>query len=161
MKTIVCTLLSMLLTVVAEAQDFATRFRGECKSTALKCVTVGPKMMEAAVANAGHQGENTEDINHIMSQLTSMQVISATHNKKAYYTKAQALLKRNDNRFELYRVITEKAKKSQINIRRQEGKIVELVLLTLTPKEFTLINFTGDMDTHSMQHLSRLMTKHS
>lgn len=161
MKTIACTLLSMLLTIVVQAQDFATRFREECNSKALQCVTVGPKMMEAAVANAGHTGENTEEINHIMSQLTSMQILTAIKDKKTYYTKAQTLLKRNENRFELYRVLTEKNKRSQINIRRQEGKIVELVLLTLTPKEFTLINFTGDMDTHTMQSLSRIMTRHS
>lgn len=161
MKTIACTLLSLLLTIVAQAQDFATRFREEYKSNALQCVTVGPKMMEAAVANAGQKGENTEEIKHIMSQLTSMQILTATQNRKAYYIKAQTLLKRNENRFELYRVLTEKNKRSQINIRRQEGKIVELVLLTLTPKEFTLINFTGDMDTHAMQSLSRIMTRHS
>lgn len=161
MKTSVFTLLLMLLAVTTNAQDFATRFREECKSSALKCVTVGPKMMEAAVANAGHQGENREDINHIMSQLTSMQIISSTRNGRVYYAKAKALLKRNENRFELYRVLTERNKRSQINIRRQEGKIVELVLLTLTQKEFTLINFTGDMDTQSMQSLSRIMTKHS
>lgn len=161
MKTLVCLLLSMTVAIVAKAQDFATRFREECKSTALQCVTVGPKMMEAAVANAGHKGENAEDINHIMSQLTSMQVITATKNRKAFFAKAQTLLKRNDNRFELYRVLTERNKRSQINIRKQEGKVVELVLLTLTSKEFTLINFTGDMDTGSMQSLSRIMTKHS
>lgn len=161
MKTFVCILLSMFLTIAVQAQDFATRFREECKSTALKCVTIGPKMMEAAVANAGHNGESTEEVNHIMSQLTSMQIISTTHNRKACYTKAQALLKRNENRFELYRTLTEKTKKSQINIRKQEGKIVELVLLTLTAQEFTLINFTGDMDMGAMQSLSRIMTKHS
>lgn len=161
MKTIVCTLLSLLFTISMNAQDFATRFREECKSNALQCVTIGPKMMEAAVANAGHAGENTEEINHIMSQLTSMQIISASRNGRLYYAKAQALLKRNENRFELYRILSEKSKKSQINIRKQEGKIVELVLLTLTQKEFKLINFTGDMDTSSMQSLSRIMTKHS
>lgn len=161
MKTLVCTLLSMLLTVMVQAQDFATKFLEECDSRTLKCVTVGPKMMEAAVANASHGGENVEEINHIMSQLTSMQVLTAIRNRKVYFTKAQALLKRNDNRFELYRTLTEKNKKSQINIRKQEGKVVELVMLTLTPREFTLINFTGEMDTKSIQSLSRIMTKRS
>lgn len=154
-------LLGLLMTLTAWAQDFATRFREECRSTSLKCVTVGPKMMEAAVANAMHHGSNTDNINHIMSQLTSMQVVSATRNSKTWFAKAQALLKRNENRFELYRVLTERNKKSQINIRRQEGRIVELVMLTLTGREFTLINFTGDMDTEAMQSLSRIMTKHS
>lgn len=161
MKTIVCTLLSLLVALVAQAQDFATRFREVCQSQELRCVTVGPKMMEAAVANGGHEGGNTEEISHIMSQLTSMQVISATQNRKVYYVKARTLLKKNENRFELYRVLAERNKKSQINIRKQDGKIVELVMLTLTPKEFTLINFTGDMDTKSMQSLSRIMTRHS
>lgn len=161
MKTIVCSLLFMCVALSIAAQDFATKFRTECKSSALKCVTVGPKMMEAAVANGDHDNASTEEINHIMSQLTSMQILSATKNNRVLFTKAQTLLKRNENRFELYRVLTEKNKRSQINIRRQDGKVVELVMLTLTHKEFTLINFTGEMDASSMQNLFRLMTRHS
>lgn len=161
MKTIVSTLLFLFFAIAIQAQDFATRFREECNSPTLKCVTVGPKMMEAAVANGNHGGGNAEEINHIMSQLTSMQVLTATRNRKVYFAKARALLKRNDKRFELYRVLTEKNKKSQINVRKQDGKIIELVMLTLTSKEFTLINFTGEMDSKSMQSLSRIMTKRS
>ncbi len=158
----VCILWMCLMALGLQAQDFTTKFHEECKqSTALRYVTVGPKMMEAAVKEAAKKGQSQAEIGHIMTQLTSMQIVTAKTGRTLYYNKAKALLQNNPNRFVPYSSYKGKNVWRTIHIRKQGDKIAELVMLALDKKTFTLINFTGQMDEKAIMSLARMMGKRS
>lgn len=143
-----------MLTAAAtmNAQDFASRFRGEHKNDSnIACVTISPKMMQEMIEN---DEDKKEELVDIISELKSMQMCTSKVNAKRYFDDALSLVDKNSSLFETVHSQSDKDSKSRIVVRRKKNCIIELVMLMCSDKGFSLINFTGKMDADGIARLA-------
>ena len=133
------------LPFLAFAQDFASKFMAEYKSDVqLNCISVSPRMMEEVLkVNVENDGDKILDI---ISKLKSMQMISSEKEGSKYYKKALNILEKNTNRFEPFLSFNDSSQNCRIMVRKKNGIILELVMLTNVSEKFCVINFTGNMN---------------
>lgn len=140
-----------LLSVSVVAQDFASRFLTEHKAdTNLTRVTISPKMMKEIMKS---DAEKDDEILEIISNLKSMQMLTAKVKGQSYYKEALKIVEKNSDRFEPFLSFKDKAQNCQIMIRKKNDVIIELVMLMHEKNHFAVINFTGNM---SPEFISRL-----
>lgn len=134
-----------LFPFLAFAQDFASKFMAENKSDVqLNCISVSPRMMEEVLkVNVENDGDKILDI---ISKLKSMQMISSEKEGSKYYKKALNILEKNTNRFEPFLSFNDSSQNCRIMVRKKNGMILELVMLTNVSDKFCVINFTGNMN---------------
>ncbi|MEG2513894.1 MAG: DUF4252 domain-containing protein [Bacteroidaceae bacterium] len=145
-----------LLSTVISAQDFASRFLGErADDTNLKCISISPKMMRE-VLKIDVEKEN-ENVLNIISNLKSMQMLTADVEGKTYFEQAMNLLGKNNNRFEPFLSFKDKSEDYQIMVRKKKGTIVELVMLMHDKEHFVVINFTGIMSDEFIRKMAKSM----
>lgn len=156
MKSVLLTLLMTVLSVTVAAQDFATRFMAEHKSDAnLSCITISPSMMKQILkVDAVEKDENMAEV---ISNLKSMQLITAKVKATRYYQEALKIVEKNSDRFDPYLSSKDKFGESRIMVRRHKGTIVEMVMLTNYRKKFSVINFTGIMSDDFISELAGSM----
>lgn len=125
------------------AQDFTSLFLTEHKQdTNLTCVTISPKMMQEIMKS---DAEKDEEVLEIISNLKSMQLLTAKVEGQRYYNRALKIVEKNTNRFEPFLSFSGESENSKIMIRKNKGNIIELVMLIHEKNHFTIINFTGTM----------------
>lgn len=125
------------------AQDFTSLFLTEHKQdTNLTCVTISPKMMQEIMKS---DAEKDEEVLEIISNLKSMQLLTAKVRGQSYYNRALKIVEKNTNRFEPFLSFSGESENSKIMIRKNKGNIIELVMLIHEKNHFTIINFTGTM----------------
>ncbi len=145
-----CLLLFLVacLHAAAHAQsslDFAEKFLTMHQAdSALKCVTVSPKMMEQLVHmnSANHE----ENIIQAIAKLKSARIVTGNAD---YYIKAEELLEKNNRRFKMDKEYhTEEQHGAFYTRKDKEGRTVEFIMLCAEPQRdrFTIINLTGDID---------------
>lgn len=134
-----------LLPVFVFAQDFVSKFMAESNADAnLNCISVSPRMMEEVLkVNVENDRDNLLDI---ISNLKSMQMVSSEREGAKYYKKALSILEKNTNRFEPFLSFNDSSQNCRIMVRKKNGIILELVLLTNDSNKFSVINFTGNMN---------------
>lgn len=153
MKSVLLLCWMALLSVAVSAQDFASRFMVEHKAdTNLTCVTISPKMMEEIMKN---DAEKDEDIMDIISNLKSMQVLTSKVKGKNYYEEALKIMEKNSNRFEPFLSFRDKSANCQIMVRRKKDTIIELVMMMHEKNHFSVINFTGKMNSEFIDQIKR------
>ncbi|MEG1838721.1 MAG: DUF4252 domain-containing protein [Bacteroidaceae bacterium] len=145
-----------LLSVAISAQDFASRFLEErTDDTNLKCISISPKMMHEVLKIDVEKGN--EDILDIISNLKSMQMLTANVEGKTYFEQAMDLLDKNNDRFEPFLSFKDKSEDYQIMVRKKKGSIVELVMLMHDKEHFIVINFTGIMSDEFIRKMAKSM----
>ena len=130
---------------LAFAQDVASKFMAENKTDVrLNCISVSPRLMEEVLkVNVENDGDKILDI---ISKLKSMQMISSEKEGSKYYKKALSILEKNTNRFEPFLSFNDSSQNCRIMVRKKNGIILELVMLTNVSEKFCVINFTGNMN---------------
>ncbi len=99
------------------AQDFTSFFLEEYPQDSLLVhVTVGPKMMEEIL-----QAEEplTEEVYHLISNLKSMQMLTADINAPFYYESALEIAQNNPERYETFLDFTGEAEKWRMLTRKK------------------------------------------
>ena len=144
MKSILLLCWMALFTVSVMAQDFASRFLTEHKGDSnISCVTISPKMMEEIIKS---DAEKDDEVLDIISNLKSMQLLTATVNGQSYYNEALKIVEKNSGRFESVLSFSDKSGNCQIMIRKKKKMIIEVVMLVHEKNHFSVVNFTGKMD---------------
>lgn len=140
-----------LLPVAVSAQDFASRFLTEHKAdTNLTCITISPKMMEEIMKSGAEMDDEVLDI---ISNLKSMQMLTAEVEGQKYYEEALKIVEKNRGRFEPFLSFKDKSEDCRIMVRKKNDAVIELVMLVYEKGRFSMINFTGKM---SPEFISRL-----
>jgi len=157
MKKLLLLVCLCIVSISLVAQDFTTRFMQSHKmDNNLKCVTISPKMMEKVM------NLNMDDgMMKMISDLKSMQMVTAKIHVKRYYHEAVALAKKNADRFLPYASYGRKKLNYEIMIRKRRKAIVELVMLMCEDDNFSVINFTGNMDRRFIDKLASSMGANS
>ncbi len=156
MKSVLLMCWMALLSVAASAQDFASRFLTEHKADSnLTCITISPKMMEEIMKN--NDAEKDDEVLEIISDLKSMQILTAKVEGQKYYDAALKVVEKNPGRFEPFLSFKDKAENCQIMIRKKKNTIVELVMLMHEKNQFAVINFTGNMSPEFISKLAASM----
>lgn len=155
MKSVLLTCCMAWLSVLVSAQDFATRFLTEHKADSnLTCVTISPKMMEEIMRS---DAEKNDEVLDIISNLKSMQMLTAKVDGQKYYDEALQVVEKNSGRFEPFLSFKDKAGNCQIMIRKKKDTIIELVMLMHEKNHFAVINFTGSMSAEFISKLAASM----
>lgn len=135
------------------AQDFVGRFmKHRMSDSNLECISISPKMIEEVL---DVKADANNDLLDVISELKSVQILSANVEGKSYYREAENLLIENAGRFESFASYKGGDMNSQILVRRWGNKIVELVMLVNEGDEFSVINFTGDMNDEFITRISK------
>lgn len=143
------------LSVSVMAQDFASRFLTEHKAdTNLTCVTISPKMMEEIMKS---DAEKDDEVLDIISNLKSMQMLTAKVKGQNYYDEAIKIVEKNTDRFEPFLSFNDKSENCQIMVRKKKEVIIELVMLVCEKGQFMVINFTGNMSPEFITQLAASM----
>lgn len=147
----------LLAGITTKAQDFATRYMAEnAQDSTLNCISVSPKMMEE-ILHSGIEKDDSNGIADIISKLKSMQIITADKRSRIHFKQAEDMAQKNSARFKKMASYDEGKDRCRIFIREQKEQIVELILLRLAGKQFTVINFTGDMNEEFIDQLTHTM----
>lgn len=152
-------LIVLLATCVAgfsqKALDFASKFMQRCDGdTALKCVTVSPKMMESLVHQ--HNGQKSEQFAEAIQKLKSMRIVTAKSCGEKYYERAESLLKENSKRFSHEKAFkADHAYGTFYSRKNKRGDRVELVMLHADTRagSLVIVNLTGDIDEEFLKSL--------
>ena len=143
------------LSVPVMAQDFASRFLTEHKAdTNLTCVTISPKMMGEIMKS---DAEKDDEVLDIISNLKSMQMLTAKVKGQGYYDEAIKIVEKNTDRFEPFLSFNDKSENCQIMVRKKKDAIIELVMLVHEKGHFVVINFTGNMSPEFITRLAASM----
>lgn len=152
MKSVLFICWMALFSVSAMAQDFTSRFLTEHKAdTNLSCVTISPKMMEEIIKNDAEKDNKVLDI---ISNLKSMQMLTAKVNGSGYYNEALKIVEKNTGRFEPYLSFSDKSGSCQIMVRKKKEVIIEVVMLMHEKNHFVVVNFTGNMNPEFIARLA-------
>ena len=136
-----------LIATGTQAQDFASRYMAEHEGDSLlHCISVSPKMMEE-ILDHGIGENDTTGMADIISRLKSMQIVKH----------AEEMARKNSARFKELASYDEGKDHCRIFVREHKTEIVELVLLRQVGKQFTVINFTGDMNHAFIRQLTHTM----
>lgn len=158
MKQLLLTLLIFLgVGMGASAQnerDFASQYMrlyGHDDEN-LTCNTVSPLMMER-IMNLDTV-ENNENIRSVMSQLKTIQVLTANGEDEAtlHYNQAVDLARKNKKRYRLYR----SNKSSSIYVRKKKNLIVEMVYVSRHHNDFRLVSLTGNMNEDFIDEIHKI-----
>lgn len=153
-KAMLMLVMTMTGSLVASAQDFASRFMMDFnKDTTIRCQTISPKMMERLVDM--HRGKNDRtEARQLIAKLKSARIIQGA-DKPKYFLHAEKMLKHNRQRFIPLHQSTAHGN-NQIFVRRKEDYIIELIMLNKDSAAgtFTIVNLTGDMDDEFIRILS-------
>lgn len=158
MKQLLLTLLIFLgVGMGASAQnerDFASQYMrlyGHDDEN-LTCNTVSPLMMER-IMNLDTV-ENNENIRSVMSQLKTIQVLTANGEDEAtlHYNQAVDLARKNKKRYRLYRT----NKSSSIYVRKKKNLIVEMVYVSRNHNDFRLVSLTGNMNEDFIDEIHKI-----
>lgn len=158
MKQLLLTLLIFLgVGMGASAQnerDFASQYMrlyGHDDEN-LTCNTVSPLMMER-IMNLDTV-ENNENIRSVMSQLKTIQVLTANGEDEAtlHYNQAVDLARKNKKRYRLYR----SNKSSSIYVRKKKNLIVEMVYVSRNHNDFRLVSLTGNMNEDFIDEIHKI-----
>lgn len=158
MKQLLLTLLIFLgVGMGASAQnerDFASQYMrlyGHDDEN-LTCNTVSPLMMER-IMNLDTV-ENNENIRSVMSQLKTIQVLTANGEDEAtlHYNQAVDLARKNKKRYRLYR----SNKSSSIYVRKKKNLIVEMVYVSHHHNDFRLVSLTGNMNEDFINEIHKI-----
>lgn len=161
MKSVLLICCITLMSVAVSAQDFASRFMAEHKSDLnLTCISISPRMMEEVLkVNVEEDGNKILDI---ISNLKSMQMVSAEKDGTKYFKKALDILNKNSNRFEPFLSFNDSLQDCKIMVRKKNGVILELVMLMNQSGKFFVINFTGNMSDDFIDQVANSMSiKHA
>ena len=145
-KAMLMLVMTMTGSLVASAQDFASRFMMDFnKDTTIRCQTISPKMMERLVDMHRRKNDRTE-ARQLIAKLKSARIIQGA-DKPKYFLHAEKMLKHNRQRFIPLHQSTAHGN-NQIFVRRKEDYIIELIMLNKDSAAgtFTIVNLTGDMD---------------
>jgi hypothetical protein len=161
MKSVLLALWMTLFSVVAFAQDFATRFMAEHQQDAnLSCITISPTMMNKILKSDA--AEKDEQMAEMISNLKSMQLLTSKTRVQRYYREALKVIDKNSDRFEPYLSFKGKLEECKMMVRRRKGTIIEMVMLTKNKHQFSVINLTGIMSDDFISQLAgALKQKHS
>lgn len=156
MKSVLLICWMTLLSTGISAQDFASRFLDKREpDTNLKCISISPKMMKEVLKV--EVKEEDDDLMEIISNLKSMQMLTADSNGSKYYQEALVILDKNSNRFEPFLSFEDKSENYRIMIRKKKNSIIELVMVVNEDNKFVVINFTGNMNDKFITRLANSM----
>ncbi len=160
MKRIACLVSFVVVTITSLAQrsvDFASKYMACCNGdTLVKCVTIGPKMMEQLTKH--HDANSNEYIDQAIQKLKSARIIISNVNGEDYYIKAENLLKRYPKRFRHDKDYHNAHAMGTFYQRMsKDGKVVELVMLhnDTVKNAMVIVNLTGDIDEEFTELLSK------
>lgn len=155
MKSVLLMCWMACLSASLVAQDFTSRFLTEHKTdTNLTCVTISPKMMEEIMKS---DAEKDDEVLDIISNLKSMQMLTAKVKGQNYYNEALKVIEKNTGLFEPFLSFSDKSENCQIMVRKKKDTIIELVMLIHEKNHFVVINFTGHMSPEFIAKLAASM----
>ncbi len=158
MRGVMVALCIFLGVTLVQAQDFVSRFlEMHQPDSNLTCITISPKMMKKIVSSDAGKNEELLDM---IAELRSMQLLKAQVGGESYYTAAVELLDKNNKRFETFAVDTHNdSANSRVAVCKKHEDIIELVMLTNVGEQFTVVNFTGNMDEEFISRLTEIFAK--
>lgn len=161
MKRVLSFIMMINVISICWGQDFASKFISTVtKKDLLQCQTISPKMMDKLVKIPEHddkEKKETEDsITFLLSKIKSARIVTSEQSGKKFFKQAVKLIAANKNRFSPLSGHTETGN-NQIFVRKHDDTIIELVMLSYNAEgdQFTIINFTGDMDNEFIRLLSK------
>lgn len=145
MKKTLLSILLLLSSVGVFSQDFASSFlEGRSEDDNLECVSVSPKMIQQVLKI--ETDDQNDEILKIISNLKSMQILTADTGGKEYYSEALNIFRKNTDQFETLVSHTDDAGEYYIIIKKKRSKIHELIMLVNAEEKFIMIDFTGKMN---------------
>ncbi len=142
----------LFLATVVAAQDFTSLFlKGQPSDSAFVHITIGPRMMEE-ILQVDSPADN--ELYCVIANLKSMRMLSAEAEGAVYYAQALEILDRYPKRFQLLYPLQQETGDCCLIIRKKKKAIVELVLLVNKNNQFTVINFTGNMNEKFIKKLT-------
>ncbi len=137
------------------AQDFAARFMESLSGNdEVKCVTVGPKMLNtlADIEDAG----NRNGLKEWTDGVKSIRIVTSQSDSDELRKDAVAMLKANRKRYSPYRPKGNADYGDCLWVRKVKGKTVELVYVAPhSEKGFMVMDFTGRISDGFVENLMR------
>lgn len=148
MKRWIGTFVLALLIGSVQAQDDAIVkfFSKYMESENFSRVYISPKMMQMAGgflrSNVEADDAEAKDLGELMRKIKGIRILSGEKvNGKSLYKEAMATL--NKNKYEDLMDVQDKSSNLKFMVREENGKIVELLMLSGSENEFTLLSMLG------------------
>lgn len=149
MKRWICVIGMILMATAAQAQDdaIAKFFSKYMEHDDFSRVYISPKMMQMAggflkSAATKESDEDAKDMGVLISKVKGIRILSGEKvNGKALYNEAMGTLSRN--KYEDLMDVQDKESSLKFMVREENGKIAELLMISGTDTEFTLLSMLG------------------
>ena len=154
-------LLTLLLVVgfpfsalAQQERDFASQYMRlyNDDESSLTCNTISPLMMQRILKL--DEVENNQEVQDIISQLKSIQILTAKDPTayEQHFEQAKELADRNSKRYQPYR----SNNLSAIYFRQKKKVIVEIVFISQQRHSFSIISLTGNMTQGFIEKLAHI-----
>lgn len=148
MKKWIGALWMVLLFTSVQAQDDAIRkfFSKYMEDDNFSRVYISPKMMQMAGgflrSEADTKGEEEKDLGELMQKVRGIRILSGEKvNGKTLYNEAMNTL--NRNQYEDLMDVQDKEQSLKFMVREENGKVTELLMISGSETEFTLLSMLG------------------
>ncbi|WP_186753712.1 DUF4252 domain-containing protein [Echinicola salinicaeni] len=149
MKKLMSILMMMLMFSAAQAQDDAIVkfFSKYMEDDAFSRVYISPKMMQMAggfLKSAAEEDEDqdAQDMGELISKVKGIRILSAEEvDGMSLYEEAMSTL--NKNKYEDLMDVQDKSSSLKFMVREEEGKVAELLMISGSDTEFTLLSMLG------------------
>jgi hypothetical protein len=147
MKKWIGTLWMVLLLTAVQAQDDAIMrfFSKYMEDDNFSRVYISPKMMQMAggfLKSEADSGTEEKDLGELMQKVRGIRILSGEKvNGKSLYNEAMNTL--NRNQYEDLMDVQDKGQSLKFMVREENGKISELLMISGSETEFTLLSMLG------------------
>ncbi|WP_200974702.1 DUF4252 domain-containing protein [Echinicola sp. 20G] len=160
MKKLISLLVLVLVATAAQAQDDAIVkfFSKYMESDDFSRVYISPKMMQMAggflkSAAAEGDGQDAKDMGELISKVKGIRILSGEDvDGMALYKEAMGTL--NKNKYEDLMDVQDKGSSLKFMVREENGKVAELLMLSGSEGEFTLLSMLGSFTYQDLNMLA-------
>lgn len=156
MKRLITFAASMLFVLCTWAQqnsteDFAAHFmRDNYDNEAVKCVTVGPKMLDSLLADDSNDNADFKGLDG----MKSIRIVTSETDAEELRNAAVTLLQANKKRYSQYKRAGKVYYGDCLWVRKVKGRTVELVYVAPhSEKGFMVMDFTGQISEDFIERL--------
>lgn len=149
MKKLMSVLIMMLMFSAVQAQDDAIVkfFSKYMEDDAFSRVYISPKMMQMAggflkSAATESEDQDAQDMGELISKVKGIRILSAEEvDGMKLYEEAMSTL--NKNKYEDLMDVQDKSSSLKFMVREEDGKVAELLMISGSEAEFTLLSMLG------------------
>ncbi|AWW30420.1 DUF4252 domain-containing protein [Echinicola strongylocentroti] len=160
MKKWISILVLVMMASVAQAQDDAIMkfFSKYMENDEFSRVYISPKMMQMAggfLKSAADEGEDgdAQEMGNLISKVKGIRILSGEKvDGKRLYEEAMGTL--TQNKYEDLMDVQDKESSLKFMVREENGKVVELLMISGSKSEFTLLSMLGNFTYQDLNMLA-------